>query len=231
MVSALLGVYPMSDYVQRPLPPGFPVPKQETERLLIERLQNSKSEEDYFRWLLFVVAFYRGVQKADVAKALATLFLETSKDPEHMAHCHLALGQIATDEQSLDTALVHFKRALGFEPKKPKIAYVLHNNMGYCLNHLGQFKEAENHCRMAIGIDSRRASAYRNLGLSLEGQGNLVGAAWALVESVTIDATDDRARDLLKKLVAMQPWLFLQCPWIENGLISSNRHAKEQFLT
>ena len=221
----------MSDYLRRPLPPGFPVPKQETERLLIERLQNSKSEEDYFRWLLFVVAFYRGIQKAEVAKALGNLFLETSSDPEHKAHCHLALGQIATDEQCLDTALHHFNRALRFEPKKPKVVYVIHNNMGYCLNHLGRFAEAEGHCRIAIGIDSRRPSAYRNLGLSLEGQGNFVGAAWALVESLKVDATDDRARDLLKKLIATQPWLVLQCPWIEDGLIPSNRCNEDHLLT
>jgi len=219
----------MRAHVKRPLPPGFPVPKQETERLLIERLQNSKSEEDYFRWLLFVIAFYRGIQKADAAKALANLFLETSRDPEHKAHCHLALGQIATDEQCLDTALQHFNRALGFEPKKPKVAYVLHNNMGYCLNRLGRFAEAEDHCRVAIGIDSRRPSAYRNLGLSLEGQGSLVGAAWALVESLKIDSSDGRARDLLKKLIAAQPWLVLQCPWIEDGLVSSERREEERF--
>lgn len=218
----------MSDNGRRLLPPGFPVPKQETERLLIERLQNSKSEEDYFRWLLFVVAFYRGIQKADPAKALVNLFLETSNDSDHKAHCHLALGQMATDENCLDTALDHFSSALRYEPKKPKVAYVLHNNMGYCLNHLGRFREAEGHCHAAVGIDSRRASAYRNLGISLEGQGDVVGAAWAWVESIKVDGADDRARDLLKKLIAMQPSLIVHCPWIEDGLISSSRSIEEQ---
>jgi len=97
----------MTATLKRPLPPGFPVPKQETERLLIERLQNSKNEEDYFRWLLFVVAFYRGIEKVDSARALLQLFLETSKESEQKAHCHLALGQIATDEQHIETALNH----------------------------------------------------------------------------------------------------------------------------
>ena len=65
----------MTATLKRPLPPGFPLPKQETERLLIERLQNSKNEEDYFRWLLFVVAFYRGIEKVVSARALLQLFL------------------------------------------------------------------------------------------------------------------------------------------------------------
>jgi tetratricopeptide (TPR) repeat protein len=219
----------MSDYVQRPLPPGFPLPKQETERLLIERLQNSKSEEDYFRWLLFVVAFYRGIKNTEAAKALANLFLETSNDPEHKGHCHLALGQIATDEHCLDTAMYHFTSALRFEPKKAKVAYVLHNNMGYCLNRLGRFEEAGAYCRTAIAIDSQRASAYRNLGVSLEGQGHLVSAAWAWVESIKVDGTDERARCLLKKLIASRPSIALQCPWIEEGIIPSNQRGEEKF--
>lgn len=217
----------MTDFTKRLLPPGFPVPKQETERLLIERLQNSKSEEDYFRWLLFVVGFYRGIQKPDSAKALVNLFLETSSEPEHKAHCHLALGQIATDEQRLEVALNHFSTALRLNPTKPKVAYVLHNNMGYCLNHLGRFQDAEHHCRVAIGLDSRRASAYRNLGVSLQSQGYVIGAAWAWVESVKADASDARARDMLRKLVTAHPSLMFECPWIEEGFISSNDRGDE----
>jgi hypothetical protein len=34
------------------------VPEQDTEKLLLERLENSQSESDYFRWMLFVVGFY-----------------------------------------------------------------------------------------------------------------------------------------------------------------------------
>ncbi|HZD40940.1 MAG TPA: tetratricopeptide repeat protein [Terriglobales bacterium] len=221
----------MSNYVRRPLPPDFPFPKQETERLLIERLQSSKSEEDYFRWLLFVVAFYRGIKKTAAARALANLFIETSNDPEHKAHCHLALGQIATDEQHLDKALNHFSIALGFEPKKAKVAYVLHNNMGYCLNHLGRFEEAEAHCRLAVAIDSRRASAYRNLGISLEGQGHLVSAAWAWVESIKVDRSDDRSRCLLKKLMTARPSILLRCPWIDEAINSSNPTDDESLCT
>ncbi len=217
----------MTHFTKRLLPPGFPVPKQETERLLIERLQNSKSEEDYFRWLLFVVAFYRGIRRPDSARALVTLFLETSHEPEHKAHCHLALGQIATDEQRLETALNHFQAALRLNPTKLKVVYVLHNNLAYCLNHLGRFQEAERHCRIAISLDSRRPSAYRNLGISLQRQGQLVGAAWAWVESVKADASDGRARDMLKALVSTHPSLMFECPWIEEGFVASNDRGDE----
>ena len=219
----------MTATLKRPLPPNFPLPKQETERLLIERLQNSKNEEDYFRWLLFVVAFYRGIEKVDSARALLQLFLETSKEPEQKAHCHLALGQIATDEQHIETALNHIATALRFNPVKAKVGYVLHNNVSYCLNQLGRYKDAEQHCRMAIEIDSRRASAYRNLGISLEGQQNIVAAVWALVEAVKLDSTDDRAREILKRLIAEHPFLTIQCPWIEEGFAPSNPEVQSGF--
>jgi Flp pilus assembly protein TadD len=208
----------MNETPKRPLPEGFSAPRQETERLLIERLQNSKTDEDYFRWLLFVVAFYRGVEKSEPARALLQLFLESTKNLEYKAHCHLALGQIATDEQKLETALNHFHTALRFDPQKQKVAYVLHNNMSYCLNQLARFKEAEQQCRAAIEIDARRASAYRNLGISLEGQSKMVGAVWALVESIKMDSADDRAREILKRIMSAHPTLAVQCPWIEEGL-------------
>src|SRR5262249_36442822 len=83
-----------------------------TESLLVERLKNSQSESDYFRWLLFVVGFYRGIQKVDSAKTLLRRFIETNNSDEQKAHCHLTLGQIATDEQQFEAALKEFNAAL-----------------------------------------------------------------------------------------------------------------------
>ena len=44
---------------------ALPEPNQDTEGLLLERLRNSKTDEDYFRWMLFVVGFYRGINKIE----------------------------------------------------------------------------------------------------------------------------------------------------------------------
>jgi tetratricopeptide (TPR) repeat protein len=186
----------------------------DTEALLLARLESSVTSEDYFRWLLFVVGFYRGTNKVNAATQLLNNFIESSKDPEHSAHCYLALGQIATDQQRHNLALEHFSAALEFAPKKRNVLYVLHNNMGFCFNSLGHFEQGERHCREAIAIDWTRASGFRNLGLSLNGQKNLKGAAWALAEAVNADRSDDRARVLLEKLLALHPLLGIECPWI-----------------
>jgi tetratricopeptide (TPR) repeat protein len=194
------------------------MPEEDTERLLLERLKNCKTDEDYFRWLLFVVGFYRGINRLETAKALLERFVEQSDNTEHKAHGHLTLGQIATDEQRFEIALRHFAAALELGPRRKKVVYVLENNMGYCLNLLGRYADGEKHCRKAIEINWTRASGYRNLGLSLQGQGQLVSAAWAFVEAVKADMLDRRARALLEKLLAEHPSMAAQCPWLAEGL-------------
>jgi tetratricopeptide (TPR) repeat protein len=208
----------MNDKEKKPVALPLPEPTQDTEALLLERLKNSKTDEDYFRWMLFVVGFYRGINKIESATQLLEGYIQLSKNPEQSAHCHLALGQIATDEQRLDRALEHFIAALELAPKKRKVGYVLHNNIGFCLNSLGRFSEGEKYCRRAIELDWIRASGYRNLGISLQGQGDLVGAAWAFAEAVKADPADDRARLLLDKLIATYPKVAIQCPWATESL-------------
>ena len=206
---------------------ALPEPSPDTETLLLERLKNSTTDDDYFRWMLFVVGFYRGINKIEAASDLLQGFLKISKDIEHSAHCYLALGQIATDQQRVDVALKYFTMALELAPTKRKVLYVLHNNIGFCLNRLARFAEGEKYCRMAIDIDWTRASAYRNLGASLEGQKNLVGAAWALTEAIKADSSDNRARLHLEKLVAAHLTIIVQCPWVNEVLTSDAKSAPD----
>jgi tetratricopeptide (TPR) repeat protein len=218
LVSALLYARRMGTFDKKR--PHLEIPTQEadTERLLLERLRNSQSGADYFRWLLFVVGFYRGIQKVDAAKGLLNHFIETTDNDEQKAYCYLTLGQVAIDEQRFDAALGHFNTALGLNPKQKKIAYVLHNNTAYCLNALHRYAEGEQHALMAIEINWTRASGYRNLGISLKGQRKMVEAGWALVEAVRLDTSDERARVLLRTLIEESPEIALHCPWVVEGL-------------
>jgi tetratricopeptide (TPR) repeat protein len=192
---------------------------QDTEAILLERLKNSSNTNEYFRWMLFVVGFYRGINNIDAATDLLEGFIKAGKDAEQTAHCYLALGQIATDEQRLEDALKCFTLALEHAPKRKKVAYVLHNNIGFCLNSLERYGEGEAYCREAIEIDWMRASGYRNLGISLQGQGNSRAAAWALVEAVRADPADERARTILQKLITLKPTLIIDCPWAVEALM------------
>ena len=195
----------------------------DTEGLLLQRLKNTTTEEEYFRWMLFVVGFYRGIDKISDAIKLLQAYIDSNHNAENKAHCHLALGQIATDEKRFAAALEHFNGALALRPEKPKVKYVLHNNIAFCLNQLNRHVEAEKYCRAAIDLDWTRASAFRNLGISLKGQGNLLGAAWVLVEAINADPGDTRARQIVEQVVKADPSLSVQCPWLNGALDSENK--------
>ena len=207
--------------------PVVPESGLDTESLLLQRLDNTTTEDEYFRWMLFVVGFYRGINKISEAIELLDGFIKSDRNSENKAHCHLALGQIATDEKRFAVALEHFNSALALRPEKRKVKYVLHNNIGFCLNQLNRHVEAEKHCRIAIDIDWTRASAFRNLGISLKGQGNLIGAAWVLVEAINTDPTDLRARQIVEQLVRKHPGLTVQCPWLNGSLDTDKPVAVE----
>jgi tetratricopeptide (TPR) repeat protein len=208
----------MNNDEKKTLPSQTNAPAQHTEKMLLERLQKSATPDEYFRWLLFIVGYYRGMDRLNAAKALLQRFVATSENHEHRVHCFLALGQIATDEKELESAVKHFNAALELEPAAAKVKYVLYNNIGYCLNALGHYPDGERHCRKALEIDWVRASAYRNLGVSFHGQSNLLGAAWALAEAAKADPADDRARVLMTKLLTDNPALFTRCPWVTDVL-------------
>jgi hypothetical protein len=74
---------------------------------------------------------------------------------------------------------------------------------------------------IAIYINLKRASGYCNLGVSLKVHGKIVEAVWALVEATKLDVSDERARLLLRTLIAENPKLAVQCPWAIEGLTSN----------
>lgn len=95
----------------------------------------------------------------------------------------------------------------------------------------GDYQEAERHCRSALELNWTRPSAYRNLGISFHGQGKLAAAAWALLEAVKMDASDDRARVFLKKLATDNPSLPLYCPWLMEGLDPAGVMLKQETVS
>jgi Flp pilus assembly protein TadD len=221
----------MNNLTKKTPSPANATQAQDTEKMLLQRLENTANEEEYFRWMLFTVGYYRGIQKVEAAKDLLRRFLAMTSKPDYHVQCQLALGQIATDEQDLERAISHFAAALQLRPESKKIEYILHNNLGYCFNMTGRYDDGERHCRIALDLNWTRPSAYRNLGISFHGQGKLTSAAWALLEAVKMDASDDRARTLLKKLASDNPSLAIHCPWLMEGLDPAGGAPKQETVS
>jgi len=88
----------------------------------------------------------------------------------------------------------------------------IQNNLGYCLNHFGRFAEAEPYLRRAIEIEPRRHNAYKNLGISFEGQGDHAGAASCYIKAVQANASDARALKHLEELAEKHPTVTVDVP-------------------
>ncbi|HEU4345332.1 MAG TPA: tetratricopeptide repeat protein [Candidatus Binatia bacterium] len=133
---------------------------------------------------------------------------------DRTAFCWAALGQIAEDEENWNAAVSHYLKGLAIAPSDSTTAYFLNNNAGHCLNRLGRYSEAERYCRRAIEINPKLHYAYKNLGISLQGQGDVVGAAWVWIDATKANRADPRAFFLLEKLVHDRPDLLANCRWI-----------------
>jgi tetratricopeptide (TPR) repeat protein len=91
----------------------------------------------------------------------------------------LAAGIVLERTRDYSSSAESYRAAFAYPKRKDETWYFLHNILGYCLNQLGEYEEAEELCRAAIGIDGRRHNAYKNLGVALEGLGRHVDAAEA----------------------------------------------------
>lgn len=80
--------------------------------------------------------------------------------------------------------------------------YFLLNNRAYCLNQIGEHQEAGTYAQAAIGIDPGRHNTFKNLGVSLQGQGRFVEAAENFIRAAKMAPTDTRALAHLEELIS-----------------------------
>ncbi|MCX5733638.1 MAG: hypothetical protein NTW68_04845 [candidate division NC10 bacterium] len=138
--------------------------------------------------------------------------LADARDPAKQAAWCLRSGQLLEQQDRYAEAEAMYARGLEIPAAPAEVAYFLHNNRGYCLNHLGRHAEAEVHTRAAIAIDPKRHNAHKNLGLSLAGQGRLGEAAHCLVEADRRCPEDARARKHLAEILVENPELLVADP-------------------
>jgi len=182
------------------LPDGQPIAAELVEADLCARVTRWEAALEDAVWQL--ARFYSMVGRPGDSTACVTRLLVGTPDPGKHAAGYLALGQLLEQQRRYAEAAVAYATGLEGRPARGQVGYFLHNNRGYCLNHLGQHIEAEIHCRTAIEIDPRRHNAHKNLGLALAGQGRVGEAARALLEADGRCPADGRARWHLAELLA-----------------------------
>ena len=140
--------------------------------------------------------------KHDGAAAYLERILTLEKDPDVKADCFLKMGQQLEGKGDLATAAASYSRAFALPARQNHTWYFLNNNLGYSLNQIGRHAEAEAYCRAATAIDPSRFNAYKNLGVSLQGQGNYLEAARSFLSAAHAQPDDVRALDHLEDLLA-----------------------------
>ena len=140
--------------------------------------------------------------KYDGAAAYLEKVLTLEEDPEARARCVLAMGQVFERKGDFPAAVAAYSRAFALPSRQDRTWYLLNNNLGYSLNQVGRHAEAEAYCRAAIAIDPSRYNAYKNLGISLQGQGKYLEAAQCFLKAAQAAPDDLRALGHLEDLLA-----------------------------
>jgi len=176
---------------------------EQLERYLLDQLIRGEPNAETAMWEL--VRFYdmTGNHAAPVkfARGLLTLI----DDPEKRATLLVSLGCLMERQEDFPAAIAYYREALPLEPARNMTWYFINNNLGYCLNIMGEHTEAERYCRAAIAIDAERHNAYKNLGIARRGQGDYVEAAACFITATERFPRDRRAFDHLLAMIEIYP--------------------------
>lgn len=194
------------NYRPEQLPPGWrPIPAERAIADLKARLEDPSANRYETRVQLALLYARCGMMQEAMDQARACV-LEAS-GPDEEAGGWLKLGQVMEQMYNFPEAIRYYAMVLEVEGCDSWYRYYGLNNTGYSLNQLDRFAEAEPFCRGAIEVDPKRHNAYKNLGVSLEGQGRLLPAVRAYILAVRRNASDPRALKHLEDLLLRNPGL------------------------
>ena len=176
---------------------------EEAEKHFLAKLNDPKEDQQAIRREL--VLLYRTTSSTSNAMLYAQQYLAHTTDLEARAEMYFFMGQAIEHANDFESAYRFYLAALELKPNNVFYRYFIHNNVGYSMNQLGRYVDAEKHLREAIEIDPDRANAHKNLGLSLEGQGRYPEAARSFIAAVQANASDSRALQHLEELVKRHP--------------------------
>ncbi|MEW6720345.1 MAG: tetratricopeptide repeat protein [Thermodesulfobacteriota bacterium] len=165
-----------------------------------------KNRRELVDCLMFFGQYCFHNRKYDVARAYYEKLLKLAATDDEKANCLLFLGVIHVGRDDYKSAIRTYRKAFSLKPGKDReVWYLLHSNMGNCLNHVKRHADALEHCRAAAAISRKRPDAHRNMGIALEGLGRYAEAAKAYVAFCRLSPGDEEALRLLDNLVASHP--------------------------
>lgn len=197
----------------------------QVESHLLHRVRAAEAELADARWQL--MRFLAFVGRPLEGLALATRNAAATDDPEEKAACYLAMGQLVEQAGDAEAAIRVYGEALRLEPSTSRTWYLIHNNLGYCLNQVGRHEEAESFCRRAVAIDPARHNAFKNLAIAEEALGRFAEAARHYLEAIDLEPADPRALDRLERLLQQHPEIAPQIEGLDARLAACRAEVEQ----
>jgi len=197
---------------------------QEAEEYLLNKIKSH--EQDLKNAKLDLIIFYQKVRRFEPALEIIKELLNMAENNEEKAHYYLTFGQFMEEEENFAAAVEYYTQASLIGQSNTEMRYFINNNLGYSLNKLGKFEEGEKYCRKAIEINPRRNNAYKNLGISLEGQCHYEEAAYYYVQATKIESIDPRATGHLQDLLERHPEILEKNPGLSKDLENCQKAVK-----
>ena len=179
-------------------PNGKEVSSEEAEKILLEKL--AIHERLVERTILDLACLNSNIGRPEKAAHYINRLMTSTDDPEKKAFYLLAMGCSMEKMRKYEEAIIYYSQGLLLEPSNSETWYFINNNLGFCLNYFNKYVEAEPYCRAAIKINPHHHNAYKNLGISMEGQDKYPEAAVLYIKAVETNARDSRALVLLEEL-------------------------------
>jgi tetratricopeptide (TPR) repeat protein len=183
-------------------------------------------EQEWKRAKLNLIIFYQKVGRFEPALEILKELLEMARNNEEKAHSYLTFGQFMEQEENFAAAVEYYTQASLLEHTNTETSYFINNNLGYSLNKLGKFEEGEKYCRKAIEIDPNLHNAYKNLGISLEGQDHYEEAANNYVQATKLESLNPRAAGHLQDLLERHPEIIEKNPGLSKDLENCQKAVK-----
>jgi tetratricopeptide (TPR) repeat protein len=203
---------------------GRPFTLEEVEKYFLEELEKSGYESESALWNLAIL--YSKTNRQQIAIGYIERLMDKTDDPEDKGLYFLKMGQFMEQIGDYDSAITFYRQAFSLEPTNSELWYYINNNLGYCLNHFGKHQEAERYCRTAIKVDPQRHNAYKNLGISLEGQGQYSEAVEWYVMAIRANAEDPRALLHLENLLVKHGQVLFEIPDMNEKLQECREKVK-----
>jgi tetratricopeptide (TPR) repeat protein len=198
------------------LPDGEPMTAGEIERILLEQLDRGEIPEK--KVLNNLHSLYAQSQMHEKTMAVLERLFEMVEDDEERARYLLYLGQLMERMNDFPMAENFYRDAIILKPQDPAVWYFINNNLGFCLNKLGQHEDAERFLHTAIETDPSRSNAYKNLGLCFQGRGLFDNAAQCFIMATQVNAADPRSLRHLEILAREHPDLSSLIPEFDETL-------------